>query len=156
MDGLQTVIKFEVKAKKTWTLLERHLVADAIDFALQHYGIPSQDINLRVRMCGINKGNYGLTVAFGTRFIIKLHRAHKTLEELLRVVFHEITHLKQGYEDELDMHYCEERGVVVYWNHYTFDENALEKDYYNTPWEIEAIEAEDTLLDLYLKEVRNV
>lgn len=148
------MIKFEVKARKTWTLMERHLAADAIDFALQHYGIPSKDINLRVRLCGEQRGEYGLTVAFGTRFIIKLYRVHSTLEEILRSVFHEMTHLKQGYEDQLDMHYHEEDGVVVHWDHYTFDENALEKDYYNTPWEVEARDAEDLLLDLYLKEER--
>lgn len=150
------MIKFEVKARKTWTMMERHLAADAIDFALQHYGIPSKDINLRVRFCGKHKGEYGLTVAFGMRFIIKLHKVHDTLEEILKAVFHEVTHLKQGYEDELDMHYCDERGVVVYWNHYTFNENALTKDYRNTPWEKEAHDAEDLLFDLYMKEVRNV
>lgn len=141
------MLKFHVKAKKIWSMRQRELAREAISFAMKYYNIANVTVKL-VYLDDIH-GSCGYS---GNNYVIAL-TPNKEDELLLRTIFHEMTHVYQYMYKGLSM--WDDVLNLIEWSGdtYQYDMNN-EFDYENAEWEIEANEAEFSLLSMF--QLRNL
>jgi hypothetical protein len=146
-------IIFKVKAKKAWKLKDRAIARDAINFVLDWYGI-QLDRPLVVTLKRSGEHTIGWSLNLKDKYVVTLSHEY-TVKELVKLVIHEITHIKQYVAKELDMEFSEKEGLMVVqamWKGVSIEiDPSCWNTYNNLPWEIEAQLAEYVIYEDYLK-----
>lgn len=109
---------------------------------------------LTIQIVDMKKQNYlGLTKGKNSKnFTIKLD-PDMTKPKTLRVLAHELVHVKQFVNSELGMKQLMRDGVPhTIWNSELFDETAM--SHWDYPWEIEANGREEGLYQRYIEFVK--
>ena len=148
------IVKVKRKAKSSWHSDWVQEVKNAARFAAAHFDLSHQKFKVDFVLKhdrNVDYAGVALTMTPLKRFVIILNSAYvKSPEHILRLVFHEMTHIKQEFHDGLVMDDTEEahyQGMV-----YSFNEECSYEDaYYHLPWEVEAREMEVILLHKYKK-----
>ena len=145
-------IKVKRKAKASWHSEWVNEVKNAARFAAANFNLSHHEFKVDFILKNDPSVDYAgvtLTLSPLKRFVIILNAAYvKSSDHILRLVFHEMTHIKQEFHDGLVMDDTDEahyKGMV-----YSFDEQCTFRDaYYHLPWEVEARESEKILLKKY-------
>jgi hypothetical protein len=122
-------INFNI-TKNYWSKADQKFITAAVRYAAYRYGL--QDIDLTIKLGKPRKKYCGFsewTEDFGFKVWLYPNKA------LLLTIFHEMTHIKQFYFDELDLD-----GAAPRWLG-----KKCRKKYENQPWEIEANKMEEVL-----------
>lgn len=134
-------LKFHVKAKKVWSMRQRELAREAVLFAMDYYKIEYLTVKL-VWMLDF----MGTSGKVGTEYLVSLTPLED--DELLRTIFHEVTHTFQYIYEGLSNWDSEEGTIEWQGNTLAWDQND-EYEYDNAPWEVQAVLAESILLILF-------
>ena len=136
------------------TLKQRDLVKKAIDFAITEMMPRFKTLDISVDILRkLDGGVFGYCWPTGERnaFQIELKRKCSDLDEFLETIMHEMVHVKQYAKKELV-----ENRQGTFWKsrNYTrvMERSSKSSDFqtYNTlPWEIEAYELQDGLLEKF-------
>lgn len=134
-------IKYKVKAKRTWPQKYRSQLKEIVAFATEKLGLWSQDIDIQFVLGGWNKGMdcYGYCLQKNANeYLIRLNGIRKDTfaddyANIARIVFHELTHVKQHVFDGLELH-----DNITYFQGSEYKNH----EYWNAPWEVEARENE--------------
>jgi len=147
-------VKVKRKARGYWNKQWKNEVATAARFAAATFNLSHKKFKVDFVLkhdTSVDYAGVALTMKPMKRFVIILNSAYiYSAEHILRLVFHEMTHIKQEFHDGLvfdDFDEAHYQGMV-----YSFTEDCTLQDaYYNLPWEIEAREMENKLLKKYKK-----
>jgi len=136
------------------TLKQRDLVKKAIDFAITEMMPRFKTLDISVDILRkLDGGVFGYCWPTGERnaFQIELKRKCSDLDEFLETIMHEMVHVKQYAKKELV-----ENRQGTFWKsrNYTrvMERSSKSSDfqtYNNLPWEIEAYELQDGLLEKF-------
>ena len=123
-------INFNI-TKNYWSKADQKFITAAVKYAAYRYGLQDIELNIKLgkprkKYCGFSDYDEDMNL-----FKIWLY-PQKTL---LLTIFHEMTHIKQFYFDELDLD-----GTAPRWMG-----KKCRKKYENRPWEIEANKMEEVL-----------
>ena len=147
-------IKVKRKATSSWNKSWVQDIKDAARFAAANFNLAHKDFKVDFVLKDDPSVDYvgvALTMSPMKRFVVILNAAYvKSAEHIIRLVFHEMTHIKQEFHDGLVMDDTDEahyQGMVYSFN----DECSFQDAYYHLPWEIEAREMEVILLHNYKK-----
>lgn len=126
-------VKTKVKARKTWSMDERALVKHAVSYGIVKLGLWACPVGLEVILVKEFKDDsYGDSIDLDDRFVVRIAKK----DNWLKTIFHELEHVRQYAEDELEL----EPGIGM-WRGVRFDS----PDYATCPWEVMANEAEERL-----------
>ena len=135
--------KIKVKAKKAWSVPERHLARAAIDFAMHELDLSVAPIPITVYLKGQHETDFGDSIDLGHKVVIRINKT----TNWLRTLFHEMEHARQYIycELELENDHVMWRGTLSSRNINDYDE------YWNSPWEVAAREKEVELFAAFQK-----
>ena len=120
----------------------KHIVYSILDrvvaFACDYLDL---DIDLEVRFEKLRDFQYGFCDYDEDEVSITISR-NLSEADTIRTIFHELVHVKQYEDGRL------EAGIPQRWMGNEYDE-----DYENLPWEIEAFDLEQKMVDIYSESV---
>jgi hypothetical protein len=122
-------INFNI-TKNYWSKADQKFITAAVRYAAYRYGLQDIELNIKLgkprkKYCGFSEYDED----HGFKIWLYPNKA------LLLTIFHEMTHIKQFYFDELDLD-----GIAPRWLG-----KKCRKKYENQPWEIEANKMEEVL-----------
>ena len=91
--------KLKVKAKKAWSVPERHLARAAIDFAMHELDLSVAPIPITVYLKGQHETDFGDSIDLGHKVVIRINKT----TNWLRTLFHEMEHARQYIYCELEL-----------------------------------------------------
>ena len=91
--------KLKVKARKAWSVPERHLARAAIDFALGELDLGISPVPITVYLKGKHETDFGDSVDLGHKVVIRINKTKNWLQTL----FHEMEHARQYIYCELEL-----------------------------------------------------
>ena len=135
--------KIKVKARKSWSVPERHLARAAIDFALGELDLGVTPVPIVIHLKGANDDDFGDSIDLGHKIVIRIFKN----SNWLRTIFHELEHARQYIycELELESEHVMWRGTLSARNEEDYEE------YWNSPWERAAREKEVELFAAFQK-----
>ena len=135
--------KLKVKAKKSWSVPERHLARAALNFALDELDLGISPVPIIVYLKGQHETDFGDSIDLGHKIVIRINKSNGWL----RALFHEMEHARQYIycELELESEHVVWRGTLSTRNQEDWDE------YWNSPWEVAAREKEVELFAAFQK-----
>tara|TARA_S200000501_G_scaffold369161_1_gene408139 strand:- start:1386 stop:1823 length:438 start_codon:yes stop_codon:yes gene_type:complete len=139
----KSTTKLKVKARKSWSIPERHLAREAIDFAMNELDLVIAPIPITVYLKGAHAQDFGDSIDLGHKVIIRIN---KTVN-WLRTLFHEMEHARQYI-------YCELELEI---DHAMWQDELIKRDidnwdeYWNAPWEVAARKKEVELFAAFQK-----
>lgn len=138
-------VKVKVKAKKSWSIMNRNLVRDAVAFAIKEYDLYHYG-KLTVKLCKhANFDGHALELHDGD-FMVTVN-ASDDIVRVISTVFHELCHIKQFVHDGLELEHHKVMFKGDLWDIRVA--SCTHKEYEATPWEVEARKEEERLLKLY-------
>jgi hypothetical protein len=135
-------MEFRYIISNKWTNAEIRLILDALEFVSDFYELNKGVTTVKL----INDDPLDATAERlkNNRFEIRLTRSKLVSNtEILKALFHEMTHVKQYLYDNLRL-----SGHTAKWQTKSFKNF----DYWLAPWEMEARAMEDALVHLFLQE----
>ena len=135
--------KIKVKAKNQWSINERSLVKQAVDFALDELDLRVTPVPIDIRLKGKSEIDFGDSIDLEYKIVVRLHKNDNWLSTL----FHELEHARQYIYCELEL---EQDHAIWHGTLSTRDETNWD-EYWNSPWERAAREKEVKLLTAFQK-----
>lgn len=138
---------------KGGSALQKELAKEAVSVAEEVFFRKYRALELIVTIRKFNKDDDGAVgwcyPEFYTKsprhFCIEISKDLK-IEQFIKTMFHELTHMRQYAKNEL--YDCYKRGAFrTIWK----NEDFTNTEYTERPWEIEALHFEETLFDLMMK-----
>ena len=102
--------KIKVKAKKAWSVPERHLARAAIDFAMHELDLSVAPIPITVYLKGQHETDFGDSIDLGHKVVIRINKT----TNWLRTLFHEMEHARQYIYCELELEMTMLCGVELF------------------------------------------
>lgn len=135
--------KLKTKAKNHWSLGERELAKQAIEFAIDELDLGVSPVHIDIRLKGAHETDFGDSIDLEYKIVVRLFKSPNWLQTL----FHELEHVRQYIycELELETDHAMWQGRLS-----TRDINNWE-EYWNAPWEVAAREKEVELLAAFQK-----
>ena len=135
--------KIKVKAKKQWSVPERHLARAAIDFAMHELDLSVTPVPIIVYLKGKHETDFGDSIDLGHKIVIRINKSNGWL----RALFHEMEHARQYIYCELELEHDH-----VMWRGTLSSRNIDDyEEYWNSPWEVAAREKEVELFAAFQK-----
>ena len=135
--------KLKVKARKAWSVPERHLARAAIDFALGELDLGISPVPITVYLKGKHETDFGDSVDLGHKVVIRINKTKNWLQTL----FHELEHARQYIYCELEL----ETDHVIWRGTLSARDSENYEEYWNSPWEVAAREKEEKLFAAFQK-----
>ena len=133
-------MEFRYFINNKWAKDEAYRIMEAVEFVAKYYKLKTGVTT--VKLITVDEVEATADRLKNNRFEIRLVKTKlKTDDEVLRAVFHEMTHIKQFMFDGLRL-----AGQATKWKTETFNSNT---EYWFTPWEMEARAMEEPLLYLF-------
>lgn len=144
-------VKYDIKAKKMWSLLHRAVVRSAVEFALDAYDLNGWG-RLTVKLNFIPE-EYGSAISFDEDDHIIFISAHTDLSIVLKTVFHELWHIQQYVHQGFDL-----ENNAAFWRgeYFAYGHEMSFKEYQDLPWEREAREMEAIMYDRFTRINKNL
>jgi hypothetical protein len=132
-------LKFNIKAHKSWPVINRNLVKKATDWGVKRLDIDKQAVTVLFRFMGASLGSdRGDCIKLtDNKFVIHIY-ADKSLRRTISTLFHELTHVKQHIYDGFTL----TNTSAIWKSDYL---HLSEEDYWDSPWEVEARQYERKL-----------
>ena len=135
--------KLTTKAKSHWSVGERELAKQAIEFAMDELDLGISPVRIDIRLKGEHETDFGDSIDLEYKIVVRLFKS----PNWLRTLFHELEHVRQYVycELELENDHAMWQGTLSTRNINNWDE------YWNAPWEVAAREKEVELLAAFQK-----
>ena len=135
--------KLKVKARKSWSMPERHLARAAIDFAMGELDLGVAPIPITIYLKGAHNQDYGDSIDLGHKVVIRINKTTMWLRTLIQ----ELEHARQYIYCELEL-----ENDHAMWHGELSERNINNWDeYWNSPWEVAAREKEAELFAAFQK-----
>lgn len=140
--------KLTTKAKKAWSVGERELAKQAVEFAITELELDVSPVRIDIRLKGEHEVDFGDSIDLEYKIVVRLFKS----ANWLRTLFHELEHVRQYIYCELEIEndYAVWQGTLSTRNINDWEE------YWSAPWEVAAREKEVELLAAFQKNLLTI